>query len=585
MRLMIAVMTLLVCTLAGPALAVDALDFSTVGIYGRDFEECDFTNFKFFPRPENYERYAQMVRDADARGQFVMVGLYTYDRVSLKGPIEEYFRATDELLDALPLELVDIVFLSEENIAWNNGLEIQNQLYDHVKQRYPDLTVYQWFTPYDTPHAGVRADGWIIDPYRLQTQDFRKYLMKWLSTGLPVINCINASPEVGAFSSSQDQVDVCREFNVPMFFYAVDSMQGSPFIWMQTDEPELATWRGWFFRVREMCHATDVSRLPLPGAQWSYGIPMEIAGGADNRFTYIDDFSDTKFIDDATIDGFLSLRWDGFGRRLGVLGGDEATLTWHLWSAFEIRAPAVSLTVVPEEGATGRVALSYSADGNTWREMAAGEALADFAGRNLWVRAQLSAQGPPDEPALWIDDLTISGETVPPAERVVQIVPANRRGNFEWRDDFRSTRAMHQAIIDDGEDLQWERGRVGIRGQDGRAIRPTLRWHFSAERPMRDVTITVESYSHQQLGAHNEIGVSLDGENLLLSETTSGRENASGRYVGTITFDLSGDERFADATDLWLHVTLVNTAGVATGRSNDLRLVEITGRLAEEAGQ
>jgi len=578
-------MTLLACALAGPAPAVDALDFSTVGIYGRDFVECDFTNFKFFARPEHYERYAQMVRDADARGQFVMVGLYTYDRVSLEGPIEEYFRATDELLDALPLVLVDAVFLSEENIAWNNGIEIQNQLYDHVKQRHPELPVYQWFTPYDTPHAGVRADGWIIDPYRLATQDFRKYLMKWLSTGLPVITCVNASPEVGAFSSSQDQVDVCREFNVPMFFYAVDSMQGSPFIWMQTDGPELATWRGWFMRVSEMCHATDVTQLPLPSAQWSYGIPMEVAGGADNRFAYADDFGNTKFVDDATSDGFGSLRWDGFGRRLGVLGGGEAMLTWHLWSAFEIRGPAVTLSAAPIEGATGEVALSWSGDGNTWQEVAAGEPLPEFAGRNLWVRARLSAQGPAGAPALWIDDLAITGETVAPAEPVVQVVPASRGGSFEWRDDFESTRAMHQAIIEGGEDLEWQRGSVGIRGQDGRAIRPTLRWHFTSERPMRNVTITVESYSHQQLSARNEIGVSLDGESVLLSETTSGREDPTGRYVGTISFDLSGDERFADATDLWLHVTMVNSAAVKTNRSNDIRTVEITGRLAPEEAE
>ncbi|MGD9497832.1 MAG: hypothetical protein AB7Y46_16135 [Armatimonadota bacterium] len=586
MRLTTALLALLTCTLAGPVLAVDALDFSTVGIYGRDFEVCDFTNFKFFARPENYESYARMVREAHERGQFVMVGLYTYDRVTLKGPIEEYFRATDELLDALPLELVDAVFLSEENIAWNNGIEIQNQLYDHVKQRHPKLPVYQWFTPYDAPHAGVRADGWIIDPYRLGTQDFRKYLMKWLSTGLPVINCVNASPEVGDFQSSQDQVEVCREFNVPMFFYAVDSHQGSPFIWMQTDEPELATWRGWFMRVREMCHATDVSRLPLPSAQWSYGIPMEVAGGADNRFAYADDFGNTKFIDDATIDGFGALRWDGFGRRLGVLGGGAVTLTWHLWSVFEMRVPAVTLTVTPVEGAAGGAALSWSGDGNTWQEMAAGEPVPDFAGRNLWVRVRLWAEGPAGEPVLWLDDLAITGETVPPAQRVVQILPEDRRGNFAWRDDFESTRALHQAVITGGEDLQWQRGSVGIHGQDGRAIRPTLRWHFTSERPMQNVTITVESYSHRQLGAHNEIGVSLDGENVLISETTSGREDSTGRYTGTITLDLSGDERFADATELWLHVAMINTAGVATGRSNEIRLVEIAGRLAPaEAAQ
>jgi len=582
MGVRLALLTLLMCAAAAPGFAVDALDFSTVGIYGRDFEVCDFTCFKFYPKPEFYERYVQMVRDADQRGQYVLVGLYTYDRVSLEGPIEEYYRATDELLDALPLELVDIVFLSEENIAWNNGLEIQNQLYDHVKANY-DLTVYQWFTPYDTPHAGVRADGWIIDPYRYQTQDFRKYLMKWLATGLPVINCVNSSPEVGAFSSSQDQVDVCREFNVPMFFYAVDGMQGSPFIWMQTDDPYLATWRAWFFRVREMCHATDTSALPLPSADWSYGQPVEMAGGEDNRFEYADDFGSQKSIDDATIDGFLSLRWDGFGQRLGVLGGGAATLTWHLWSAFEMRGPSVAASFAPVEGAQADLAISWSADGNTWQELAAGEPPADFAGQNLWVRLTMSvAGGEAGQSAAWLDDFAIRGECVPPEERVVRIEPLNRRGRFEYSDDFEATRALHLAHIDGGEFLEWERGRVGLRGQDGKAARPALRWRFVAERPMRDLRIAIESYSHQQLGAYNEIGVSLDGQNLLVSDTTRGKENASGRYVGTIEFDLADDERFAGATELWLHVTLINTAGVQTGRSNAIHLLEISGTLVDE---
>jgi len=583
MRARIALTSLLLCVPAVPALAVDALDFSTVGIYGRDFDVCDFTCYKFYPRPENYERYNALIRAAHERGQLVMVGLYTYDRVTLKGPIEEYYRATDDLLDNLPLDLIDIVFLSEENIAWNNGLAIQNQLYDHVKERHPDLPVYQWFTPYDTPHAGLKADGWIIDPYRYQTQDFRKYLMKYVATGLPVINCVNASPEVGVFSSSQDQVDVCREFNIPMFFYAVDGMQGSPFVWMSTDAPRLAEWRGWFMRVREMCHATDTSALPPPSAEWSYGIPIEVAGGEDGRFEYADDFVGQKYIDDATIEGFMSTRWDAFGERLGVLSGRQASLTYHLWSAFEMRSPAVEAGFATADGATGELALSWSSDGNSWQDIEAGQPVADFAGRNLWLRLQMScAGGVEGRPSAWLDDLSVRGETVPPEERVVRIEPVHRRGRFEYTDDFEATRALHVAEIDGGQWLEWERGRVGVRGHDGERVEARLRWHLVAERPVRDVAVTVESYSHRQLGAHNEIGVSLDGEDVLLSETTSGREDPSGRYVGTIEFDLGEDERFEDATELWVHVTMVNSSHVKTNRSNDIRLLEITGMLAPE---
>ncbi|MGC9317956.1 MAG: hypothetical protein ACP5KN_07975 [Armatimonadota bacterium] len=570
----------------GAAVGQDSIDFSDVGMYGQDFEVLDFTCLKFYgPRDEEtYEKYAQRIRDADERGQFVLVCLYTYDRVTLEGPIEDYLANTDDLLQHLPLELIDIVCPSEENIAWNNGLAVQNALYDHIKENY-DLTVYQWFTPYDTPHAKVRADGWIIDPYRLNAQEFRKYLMKYVATGLPVINCINASPEIEPWSSSQDQVDVCREFNIPMFFYAVDGIHGSPYVWMQTDEPRLARWRGWFFRVREMCHETDTSRLPLPSANWSYGQPVEVAGDQESRFEYADDFLSQKFIDDATIDGFLALRWDGWEERLGLLGGESASLTYHLWSAFEMRRPVLAADFQPVEGAEATLSASWSADGHTWHEMTAGQPLADFGGQNLWVRLAMSADGPADQPAAWLSDLTIGGETVPPEERAVRIEPVHRGGRFEWIDDFQAPRSMHLAQIDGARYLNWDRGRVWVQGQDGETVRSTLRWHFTSERPFEEVRIAVETYSHRSLAAHNEIGVSLDGEELLISETTGGREDASGRYVGTISFNLSEDERFKGATDFWVHVTMINAARKQTNRSNSIRRLEVTGVLGEEAQQ
>jgi hypothetical protein len=456
------------------------LDFSKVGIYGRDFESCDFTCYKFYgPKDaETYAKYSEMIRAAHERGQYVLVGLYTYDRVKLARPIEEYIANTDELLANIPLELVDAVVLSEENIVWNNGLAIQNQLYDHVKAKW-GLTVYQWFTPYDVPNAKCRADGWIIDPYRLQTQDFRKYLMKYLVTGLPVINCVNASPEIDAWSSSQDQVDVCREFNVPMFFYAVDGLQGSPFVWMLTDEPRLAEWRGWFFRIREMCHAADTSLLPLASADFSPGQAVEVAGGEDNRFEYADDLLTLKFIDDATITGFGSLRWDGATEKLGVLGGGRPSLTYHLWSDFEMRAPTVEASFEPVGASGATLAVSYSTDGEKFPELAPGASLADFAGRNLWVRVELSGGGA-EEVGGWLSDLAIRGECVPPAERVVIIEPLNRKGKLEYRDDFESTRAMHVAEITGGEFLEWERGKVQVRGHDtgrwARITRSACRW-------------------------------------------------------------------------------------------------------------
>ncbi len=580
-------LVLVACLLAGLLGHSEAaqLDFSKVGIYGRDFECCDFTVYKFYaPRDEaTYERYAKLVREAHDRGQFVLVGLYTYDRVKLSKPIEEYIKNTDELLSHLPLDVIDAVFLSEENIVWNNGLEVQNRLYDHVKQKW-GLTVYQWYTPYDVPNAKAKADGWIIDPYRWQTQAFRKYLMKYLVTGKPVINCINASPEIEPWEASQDQVDVCREFNIPMFFYCVDPLQGSPFIWMKTDEPSMARWRGWFFRTREMAHGTDTSELPLPSADYSPGQPVEVAGDEANRFEYADDFLGLKFIDDATINGFMSLRWDGEKERLGVIASAQpparTSLTYHLFSEFKMRDPSMAATFEPEPGAGASLRVSFSGDGHTWQDTELGRALDGFSGRNFWVRFRVEAGGgEPGRPVAWMSDLAIRGECVPPAARQVELVPTHRRGNFEYRDDFEAQRYLHLAHIEGGEDLEWERGRLSVRGAEGRIVRSALRWKFVSEKPLKKLHLAIKSYAHKQLAAHNEIGVSLDGKNLLVSDTTAGKEDASGRYVGTVEFDLSDDARFKGVTEFWVHFTMINSARVVTNRSNDIHILEVTGNI------
>jgi hypothetical protein len=139
---------------------------------------------------------------------------------------------------------------------------------------------------------------------------------------------------------------------------------------------------------------------------------------------------------------------------------------------------------------------------------------------------------------------------------------------------------MHLAQIEGGERLEWTRGKVQIHGHEGERLAPTLRWHFTSERTMENLTVVIDSYSHRSLGARNEFGISLDGETPLVTATTSGREDSSGRYVGTIEFDLSEDERFEGATELWLHATMINSSAVVTNRSNSIDRVRLSGTMA-----
>jgi len=105
------------------------------------------------------------------------------------------------------LEVVDpdwlyAVTLSEEQVFWNGGAEILTKLYYRAKARWPELPVYQWWTPMIAPdvHAtsgwvALPADGWVMDLYGEPRERFEKKLVKFRETGKPLIHIAWASPK------------------------------------------------------------------------------------------------------------------------------------------------------------------------------------------------------------------------------------------------------------------------------------------------------------------------------------------------------------------------------------------------------
>lgn len=165
---------------AGAARAAPApsLDFRHVGIYGVDYGFLDFTNYKFSD-PSAGATYARLVHEAKERGQIVTLGLYTWDRVSHKKPLEEVLADTNRILDAVNLQEVDLICLHEEEVDWQGGFEYLNAVYDHVKQKYPG-PVYQWYSMPMGPRWDQKADGWILDAYGMDYATFRRHLMRSL---------------------------------------------------------------------------------------------------------------------------------------------------------------------------------------------------------------------------------------------------------------------------------------------------------------------------------------------------------------------------------------------------------------------
>jgi hypothetical protein len=554
------------------------LDFRDIGIYGTSYDFLTLSVYKLLSSDDEarLKRYRDMIHNAHESGKFTLVGLYSFDRISYKQPVNVYIRKTDQLLDALNLNEVDALFLGEENVTWNNGLTVLNELFDHVKSRYAG-PVYQWYTMPDVPHPKQRADGWIIDAYGFRHTEFRRYLMKYLVLGKPVISVINASTNLAPWESSQEQVRVCQEFNIPIFFFAVDPERGSPDIWLNSKDPDLAAWRGWVHRILEMAQQTPVSQIPQPSTQFSMGRPVEIAGNLQGQVNYEETFGSVRFMDDATIEGFLRLRWSGEEENLSVVSHNRestsAILTYHFFSLL----PLTDMTVTTD--ANAGVSVDLSTDGQIFH---AGRSPGkDWEGQNLWVRLTLTKAPEGEIAGGTLRGWSLKGRVIQPMERAIQLRPI--RNQLHYEDNFMATRYFQLAEIDRPDELIPARGGVSIRGRAGGTNRVMIRQHFISETPLEGLRVELISRAQEKnLNAHNELGVSLDGSEIIASDSTRGKANQRGRYDGKLTLNLSSNERLRGIREFWVHMVMVNASGVRTNLSNTLRNLQVWANLSKD---
>jgi len=126
------------------------------------------------------------------------------------------------------------VTLGEEQVYWNGWAAALTELYHRVKKRWPDLPAYQWWTPMIAPDVRAKsgwvalpADGWVADLYGQPKEIFEKKVCKFLETGTPLVHIVWSSPmwpnlcgasswDGGGRKVFDDQVQVCRDYNVPV---------------------------------------------------------------------------------------------------------------------------------------------------------------------------------------------------------------------------------------------------------------------------------------------------------------------------------------------------------------------------------
>jgi len=580
------------------------LGYAKVGVYGTIFDFCDYSVFKLrIPKNETYlPLMAKRLADVHAQGRLNLLGLYCFDRIKHSRPVAEYLANADRMLRAIDLTKVHAIFLSEENVTWNKGLELLNTLYGHIKANY-DVPVYQWYSTPMLHHAKQRADGWVIDPYGMRKDAFRKYLMKYLVLGKPVVDCLHASPHrdpAGTrelHDATRDQIEVCREFNVPMFFFCVDTKYGSPAIWLHSDDSEIVSAREWLLAEVSRIRATDTSKLPLTSADYSTGQPIPVAGDQSHRSTYEDRFDTIRegFMDDAFINGFSLLRWDGEEELLHVKcnrgARNSVDLIYHFASDFEMSGMAATLTgsLLAEDACPS---LTMSINGHRFEHEATAEKTGaftlrsdpngspEFVGKEFWVRIRAAVGKTPAEP-IALDSFRVTCQVAPPERREVALTPGEG-GAVTYADDFQTQKHLHLALIDNLDQLEWRRGYVGTHGLKGCSNVVTLRQKFVCGQALSALRVTMSSTAHRALGSSNTLALSLDGEKPILSESTKGKERKGGRYHGTIEIDASEDQRFARAREFWVHLTMSNGCGKATRTSNRIMGYEVRATAAAE---
>ncbi|MCC6579422.1 MAG: hypothetical protein IT440_03215 [Phycisphaeraceae bacterium] len=322
---------------------------------------------------------------------------------------EAYESRVDAALAGLDLTQVYAVTLDEENGYWNEQQEILDHLYDYIKANY-DVPVYQWYSPSAFPpgfgYPVLKADGWMSDEYWLGDGTdyasgfaaFEKYVRRYLVHGKPFVHMLWAAPDFEAEPYEgplvfDEQLDVCRKYNVPVAFFAYAPSNDS---WGWNSNAPSATQARWQIILQERLDAlavTDSERY----ARWDDVAPAEpvelVFSGA--TAVYEDDFTavgttPAKFMDDATITGFRDLLWND-AHELCLRAADDGErivrLVYHFVSATAMANLAVTLTESTEsEDAANTV--EVSADGINWLPVSQISAFSNVT--QFWVRVTMT---------------------------------------------------------------------------------------------------------------------------------------------------------------------------------------------------
>jgi len=372
------------------------------------------------------------------------------------------------------MHLIHGISLSEENVPADGRTALLEELYWHVKKQYPDLPIYQWWSPNTSvpgTYEGIflSADGWIFDPYTFCAQmypDFKwhvgpdpylRLVRKYVVTGVPLIPMQNASDDPGLcdwydpntspypttmWKIVEHQRLVNKAFNLPTSYYW--SHKGTCYFPAVTGEGLIdaistdviqhcrqmshlpADWRG-DPAIADVWHNTAVTLGDDGTVLYPFGsFKRRDKWGPD--VYYEDRFSSSKFLDHSKGSGFRDLIFQGKDLRTrGFDGRDvDVAIIYHFVNPSLLRSPEILLKVNANPLLKGKAKVSASIDGVNWpvyvqskHEFGVQNLILrtgqnpQFEGiKELHVKIELAGQADAwDNPAVCIDDFRITKPT------------------------------------------------------------------------------------------------------------------------------------------------------------------------------
>ena len=481
-------------------------------------------------------------------------------------------------LERTELSAIDAVHFSEENP--HGAARWLDPLFDLVKSADPDLPVYVW-PSYPLGPLG-KADGYLYDAYPASYDQFRKKVVQFLATGKPLVVCLDGSG-YSKLSTARQQLMLCRDFNLPVFYFTADSGSGSTNNWLGKPTASLAAWRNFVFSAMEFQRQSG-GWAPVSAGGLVWGDVIELAADPNGRVDY-----QWNGLGKATVYGFDRLLFD---KKKATLAQDsDVKLDYQFWSLFPVTRGKLLLEgkSLSDEAVGDRLRVERSRCGQAdqWTEVSRihpSETLCyelGDIGRECRVRVTLLGEVA-SEQSVAFSGGRLSGIMALPVDGAIPLEAYEDgwRGGIRFRQAF-ATGLWRSVGKVDLPDLLESGDQLAMRGQAGRAVEAVVVQKFRSRRPLGNLQIRLTGYSHSSLGSSFWVGFSLDGRHVLHRGTPTTAPRKDGYFRGIHALDASHIAELQNATQFYVHLAQRNHSGIRSQVSSRLELLEIDADLAD----